>query len=75
MECKSISGGTQDTLQNVLTEAELLKLFGFTKAQLAECRNGKKLPFLKVGRNCRLYLERDVVEWLKGLRTVLNSQL
>ena len=72
-ECKSMCENRQDTLQNVLTEEEILKLTGLTKAQLADCRNDRGLPFLKINKNCRLYLERDVVAWMKGLRTVLNS--
>ena len=64
---------TEDTLENILTEGEILKLTGLTKSQLADCRNDKALPFLKINKNCRLYLERDVVAWMKGLRTVLNS--
>lgn len=63
----------QDTLQNILTEDEILKLTGLTKNQLADCRNDRGLPFLKINKNCRLYRERSVVEWLKGLETVLNS--
>ena len=73
MENKSIPGDHQDTLQNILTEEEVLKLTGLTKNQLADCRNKKQMPFLRINQNCRLYLERDVVSWLKGLRTVLNS--
>jgi hypothetical protein len=48
-------------------------LLGITKNQLADCRNKKRLPFLKVNLTYRLCLERDIVEWLKGLRKVLNS--
>ena len=63
----------QDTLQNILTESEMLKITGLTKSQLADCRTKKRLPFLKINQYCRLYLERDVVDWLKKSRTVLNS--
>jgi hypothetical protein len=73
MDCKSMCAENRDTLQNVLTEAELLKLTGLKKSQLADCRNKKHLPFLKINQYCRLYLERDVVDWLKRSRTVLGS--
>lgn len=75
MESKSIHGENQDTLQNILTETELLKLTGLKKSQLADCRNKKRLPFLKINQTCRLYLERDVVTWLKSLATVLNPDV
>jgi hypothetical protein len=51
----------------------MLKITGLTKSQLADCRTKKRLPFLKINQYCRLYLERDVVDWLKKSRTVLNS--
>ena len=62
----------RDTLENILTEGEILKLTGLTKSQLGVLRSKDGLPFLKVNQNNRLYLENDVVEWFKGRRTVLN---
>ncbi len=63
----------EETLENILTEGEILKLTGLTKSQLGEMRNREGFPFLKINRNNRLYLERDVVQWFKGRRTVLNT--
>lgn len=71
---KKIQEGNQDTLQNILTEEEVQKLTGLSKGQLDVCRREKQLPFLKVNQNCRLYLEADIVNWLKSQRTVLNSE-
>jgi hypothetical protein len=59
---KSMSEENQDTLQNILTEPEVLKITVFKKTQLAEARNKRRLPFTKISRNCRLYLERDIAE-------------
>ncbi len=73
MENKLIPDAKQETLQNILTEEEVQKLTGLTKPQLADCRNRKQLPFLKISSTCRLYREADLVEWLKTLRTVLNQ--
>ncbi len=73
MENKSTSGDHQDTLQNILTEEEVLKLTGLTKSQLADCRTRKQLPFLRINQKSRLYLERDLVAWLKDQRMVLNT--
>ena len=73
MEGKSTPEDQQDTLQNILTEDEVLKLTGFKKSQLAEMRNKKQLPFLRISTKSRLYLERDLVAWVKRSRTVLNA--
>jgi len=65
----------EETLENILTEGEILKLTGLTKSQLGEMRNGEGFPFLKINRNNRLYLESDVVAWFKDRRTVLNRHV
>jgi len=65
----------EDTLQNVLTEKELLELLGLKKAALSRLRNENRLPFLRVSRTSRLYLESDVVKWLKSRKIVLNRAL
>ena len=43
------------------------------KNQLSVLRTNAQLPFLKVNRNSRLYLESDLVDWLKGRKTILNQ--
>jgi len=75
MENSSTQNHVKDTLENVLTEEEILKLTGLKKSQLAELRNREGFPFLKINRNNRLYLESDVVQWFKGRRTVLNRHV
>ena len=75
MENKSTQNHVQESLENILTEGEILKLTGLSKSQLREMRNNEKFPFLKINRNNRLYLESDVVEWFKGRRTVLNKHV
>ena len=74
MQDRKISEGSLETLQNILTEEEVKQLTGLSKGQLDVCRREKRLPFLKVNQNCRLYLESDVVQWLKSQRTVLNAE-
>ena len=69
---KSTHGESRETLQNILTEDEVLKLLGLKKSQLAEYRIKKQLPFIKINQRCRLYLESDLVTWLKNFRMVLN---
>ncbi len=75
MENNSTQNHVQETLENVLTEEEILKLTGLKKSQLAELRNREGFPFLKINSNNRLYLESDVVQWFKGRRTVLNRHV
>lgn len=73
MENKITQSEGKDTLQNVLTEKEVTELLGLTKKQLSALRTNGQLPFLKVNRNCRLYLESDLVTWLKSKKVVLNK--
>ena len=73
MENRQTQNEVKDTLQNVLTEKEVTELLGLSKNQLSVLRTNGQLPFLKVNRNCRLYLESDLVDWLKGKRVVLNQ--
>jgi len=73
MENNSIHEDPRETLQNVLTEEELKKLLGLTKGQLAELRINGQMPFLKINRTSRLYLESDLMVWLRGRKAVLNQ--
>jgi len=72
MESNSTSAESRETLQNVLTEKEAAELLGLSKSQLSTLRTEERLPFLKINRNCRLYLEGDLVTWLKSRKVVLN---
>ena len=60
------------TLHNVLTENDLCELLGMKKSQIADLRNLKGLPFIKLGRNNRLYFEQDVIAFFRQQRMVLN---
>ena len=59
-------------VENLITESDLCELFGCKKNQLARLRNEARLPFLKITRTNRLYLESDVMKWLLERRMVLN---
>jgi len=59
-------------VENLITESDLCELFGCKKSQLARLRNEVRLPFLKITRTSRLYLESDVMKWLLERRMVLN---
>ena len=65
---------TNEGLKNILTEIELMELLGLKKSQMAALRLEKRLPFLRISKTSRLYLESDVFNWLKKQSTVLNEQ-
>ena len=60
------------TLQNVLTETVLCELLGMNKGKLADLRNQKGLPFIRLSRTKRLYFERDIIDFFESQRTILN---
>ena len=60
-------------VENLITESNLCELFGCKKSQLARLRNEARLPFLKITRTNRLYLESDVMKWLLAKKMVLNA--
>ena len=72
MDSNQTTVENRESLQNILTEKEVMDLTGLTKNQLAILRTEEHLPFLKVNRNCRLYLESDLVGWLKGRKVIMN---
>ncbi len=59
-------------VENLITEPDLCKLFGCNNDQLSRLRNESGLPFLKITRTIRLYLESDLIEWLLKRRMILN---
>ena len=61
------------TLKNVLTEQDLLDLLGLTKTQVTDLRLNKKLPFIKVNQNARLYFEDDIIQFFYKSRVILNK--
>ena len=61
-----------DTINELLTEKELLELFGIKKESLDYLRREKQLPFLKVGTTTRLYHQRSIMKWLMNREVVLN---
>lgn len=50
-----------------MSEAELLKLLGVSKSTLASMRVAG-LPCLYMTTRCRLYIDREVLEWAAGHR-------
>ena len=59
-------------LDEILTEKELLELLGVKRSQLDNLRLKQHLPFCKVSDRTRIYLARDVVDYIKGQRMIVN---
>ena len=64
--------GQTNPLNEILTEQELIELLGIKKDFLNRLRREKQFPFCKISETQRLYLARDVVEYIKSKRTVIN---
>ena len=62
------------SVDDILTERELLDLLGIKKSALDALRQNKRLPFCKVTNTARIYLVKDVLDFLVSKRTVLNKQ-
>ena len=61
------------SLELILTEKEVLDLFGIKKSALDSLRRKAQLPFCKVTNNNRVYFVADIISWLKKRRKVLNQ--
>ena len=62
------------SVDDILTEKELIELLGIKKSALADLRYRHHLPFCKISNTNRIYLVRDVLNFIAGKRTVLNKQ-
>lgn len=61
------------TVEDVLTEQEVLDLLGVKKSQLSGLRGNRRFPFVRISMTARLYLVPDVLRWLEDNRMVLNA--
>ena len=60
-------------VDDILTEKELIELLGIKKSALDDLRYRHKLPFCKVSNTNRIYLVKDVLEFIASKRMVLNK--
>lgn len=51
--------------KNIMPEEKLLQGLGLNKQGLARLRD-KGLPCIKLNRNCRAYIDTDVIAWLRA---------
>ena len=61
-----------NSIDDIFTEEEVLKLLGIKKSALEEFRYNQKLPFCKINRTNRLYLSKDILSFVAGKRMILN---
>jgi len=67
-----MENGQTNPLNEILTEQELLDLLGIKKDFLSRLRREKKFPFCKISETQRVYLARDVVDYIKSKRMVIS---
>ena len=60
-------------IEKILTEKELLELLGIKRSALDDLRHKKQLPFCKISNTNRIYLVKDVIEFIESRRIVLNK--
>ena len=61
-----------ENINDILTEQEVLDLLGVTKSALDEFRQKRKLPFCKLTVRNRIYLVRDVLDFISSKRMVIK---
>jgi len=60
-------------LEKILTEKELIELLGIKRSGLDDLRYKKQLPFCKILNTNRIYLVRDVLDFIASKRIILNK--
>jgi hypothetical protein len=63
------------SVDDILTEQELLDLLGVTKSKLTDLRCRHKLPFCRVSLRHRIYLVSDVLDFIVSKRIVLDKDV
>ena len=61
------------SVDDILTEKELLELLGIKRSALDELRYKHKFPFCKISNTNRIYLVKDVLNFIESKRMVLNK--
>ena len=59
-------------MNDIHTEKELLDLLGIKKTALNDLRYKHQLPFCKITSTNRIYLVRDVLDFIASKRITLN---
>lgn len=62
----------QEGIKNLITEEELMDLFGISRNVLYGLRTKHKLPYYYISKGSRLYSEKDIMLWLNGRKRLLE---
>lgn len=61
------------SVDDILTEKELLDLLGIKRSALDDLRYRHKFPFCKISNTNRIYLVKDLLDFIESKRMVLNK--
>ena len=61
------------SMEDVLTEKEVLDLLQIKKAGLSRLRIKQKLPFCNLTKYNRIYLVSDILDFLVSKRTIIDK--
>ena len=60
-------------INDIIPEQELLNLTGLSRGGLDDLRHKHQLPFCKITSRTRVYLVKDVLNFIASRRVVLNE--
>jgi len=61
------------SLDDVLTETDLIEFLGLKKSAVSEYRQKHGLPYCRISRTTHLYLVRDVLDFIASRRMVVGG--
>ena len=64
---------TLKSVDDILTEKELTELLGIKRSALDDLRYRHRLPFCKISNTNRIYLVKDVLDFIESKRLILNK--
>ena len=60
--------------QSIITEQDLLELLGLKRSTLDKLRLKEGFPFVKLSDKSRVYLESDVLAWLRKRTIIIQPE-
>ena len=70
-----MSDQKQRSLNEILTEKEVIELLGIKKTGLDRLRREKKFPFCKLTTFNRVYFVNDILNFIESKRMILDKDL
>ena len=68
-----MSGENLKNMNDIITEQELLNLIGLSRGGLDDLRHKHQLPFCRITSRNRVYLVKDVLNFIASRRVILNE--